>query len=416
MTSPASRTTRGARTEPDRAPAAPTGTSLYVHLPFCAAKCHYCDFFSVPEEGQDVDGSVRAVLVEARERAPDAPRTVFLGGGTPSLLSSGQLALLLDGLDDASGFRASAVEVTAECNPESLDLEKAERLRALGVDRLSIGFQSLDPAVLELFGRVHTVEQSFEAFAAARAAGFERVSVDLIFAVPGQRPAAWTRDLERVLELGPDHVSAYNLTFEEETRFKQWLDSGRLERADEERELELFEATRRTLRKGELEAYEISNFSTTGQQCHHNVNYWHNGDYVGLGPSAASKLGPERFGNPRSIGAWRRDVERGRPATAWSERLGPAQRLGETWWLGLRLAEGLGPVEARARARLDPGDPDGATSVARRLVEVGLLDEVAPDPGTATESRYRLSPRGLPLADAVAREFLAIPSEPTAVP
>jgi oxygen-independent coproporphyrinogen-3 oxidase len=381
------------------------GTPLYVHLPFCAAKCHYCDFFSLPAAGQDVDGTLEAILAEARRRAPAEPRTVYLGGGTPSLLSAEQLTRLLDGLDRLTGFRSSAEEVTAECNPESLDREKAERLVELGVDRLSIGFQALDPELLELFGRVHTVDQSFRAFEAARAAGVRRLSVDLIFAAPGQTLSSWTADLERVLALAPDHLSAYDLAFEERTTFERWLAEGRIQRADEELELELFQATRALLADRGLGAYEVSNFALTGQECRHNLNYWRNGPYAGIGPSAASHLGGRRFGNPRSIGAWRRGVETGRQALAFEERLAPRERLGETWWLGLRLAEGVDPAEARSRAgvTLEEGEDDPALGVADGLVGAGLLERRG--------TRLRLSPRGLLLADAVAAEFLGLAGE-----
>jgi oxygen-independent coproporphyrinogen-3 oxidase len=165
-----------------------------VHLPFCAAKCHYCDFFSLPDAGQDVDGMVTSILAEARQRAPREPRTVFLGGGTPSLLSREQLARLLDGLEECTGFRGAAVEVTAECNPESLDRDKARALLELGVTRLSIGFQSLRDEVLERFGRVHTSADSFRAFEAARSAGAQELSIDLIFAAPGHEPEQWAKD------------------------------------------------------------------------------------------------------------------------------------------------------------------------------------------------------------------------------
>ena len=386
----------------DATPPPEPGTPLYVHLPFCAAKCHYCDFFSLPDEGQDVEGTVLAVLAEGERRAPHRPETVYFGGGTPSLLSPELLTGLLDGLHDATGFRDSAREVTVECNPESLDREKARRLLDLGVTRLSIGFQSLHDDVLELFGRVHDAESSFRAFEAARSAGVRRIGVDMIFAVPGQRPQAWERDLERVLALRPEHLSAYNLTFEEETLFKRWLDQGRLTRQPEEAELEMFLATRRIAEGRGYGSYEISNFALDGEESLHNLRYWHNGTYVGIGPSAVSKVGHRRFGNVRALGPYRRRVERGQPATVWEETLSPLSRLAETWWLGLRLREGLAPAEARRRAGVAAVDlaSDPVLEVARQLDSQGLLERAG--------ERYRLSRRGLPLADAVAREFLIL--------
>jgi oxygen-independent coproporphyrinogen-3 oxidase len=377
------------------------GTPLYVHLPYCVAKCTYCDFFSVtPEEGEAA-AVVDLVLAEAGQRAPRAPRTVFLGGGTPSLLAGDDLGRLLEGLDRLTGFRTSAAEVTLECNPESLDEEKARLLRAHGVDRLSIGFQSLDPAILALFGRVHSPEESFAAFRAARAAGFERVSVDLIYAVPGQTPGGWERDLERVLALGPDHVSAYSLAFEEGTALTRDLERGRVERLPEEVELTFFRSTRARLEAEGFFPYEISNFASNGQRCAHNENYWRNGAYVGLGPAAVSQLGGTRFGNPRSVGAWRTAVAASNFPASWEETLTPSERLAETWWLGLRTAEGVSPGEARHTAGLGPGAPgeeDPCEALARELGSHGLLLRVA--------GRWRLSEAGLPLADAVSARFL----------
>ena len=389
------------------------GTPLYVHLPFCAAKCHYCDFFSVPlERGGppvtaggapnrwDVDGMVEAILAEARTRAPSAPRTVFLGGGTPSLLSVAQLTRLLDGLDELTGWRASATEVSAECNPESLDRDKARALLDLGVPRLSIGFQSLDDATLALFGRVHSVADSFAAYDAARAAGVQHLNIDLIYALPGQTAADWSRDLARVLALGPEHLSAYNLTFEEDTRFKRWLDQGRLTRSPEEVELEMLAATRALTAGAGLAAYEVSNHARAGEECVHNVNYWQNGAYVGLGPGAVSKVGQARAGNPRAIVPYLRRVAATGSALDWHEELAPLARLGETWWLGLRLAAGVAPEDARRVAGLDlmSAEEDPAVAIADEHVALGLLDVV--------EGRYRLTTSGLPVADAVARRFL----------
>lgn len=386
------------------------GTPLYVHLPFCAAKCPYCDFFSVAAEGQDTASVIDLVLREAETWAPEAPRTVFLGGGTPSIHTPEELERLLNGLDDLSGFRAAATEVTAECNPESLDLEKASCLLALGVDRLSIGFQSLRQETLELFGRVHDVDQAFHAFEAARAAGVQRLNVDLIYAAPGQDLASWDTDLRRVLALGPDHLSAYNLTYEEGTLFTRWLAEGRLTEAPEELALELFQHTRRLCAEHGLGAYEISNFSSNGQECRHNLNYWRNGPYAALGPSAVSKIGPTRRGRPRTIPLWRAAVEGRGEAWAFEETLDPLARLGETWWLGLRLATGVDPVRAREAAGWVPPEPgapeDPALATASRLADQGLLTPPT-DPG----GTWSLSETGLPLADAVGREFLVLSSE-----
>lgn len=391
---------RGDSIESD--PRAPEGSPLYVHLPFCAAKCHYCDFFSVPAEGQDRPAMVAAILREAERRAPRLPRTVYLGGGTPSLLSASELRDLLDGLERITGFRGSALEVTAECNPESLDREKARALLGLGVNRLSIGIQSLHDDVLSLFGRVHSAADGLRAFEAARAAGATNVNVDLIYAVPDQDPETWRDDLERVLDLRPDHVSAYNLTFEEETLFRRWLEEGRLAKSPEEVELALFHATREVLAARGFEAYEISNFASAGKRCEHNVNYWRNGPYLGVGPSAVSKVGNVRAGNRKGTSAYVRAVLDAGHAREWDEEPAPAARLAETWWLGLRLREGVDPAEARRAAgyEADPsgtrGDP--ALEVAARMAALALLEEHG--------GRYRLTARGLPLADWVARAFL----------
>jgi len=380
---------------------AAAGVPLYVHLPFCAAKCHYCDFYSVAADGQDLEGLLAAVRSEISGRAPAAPRTVFIGGGTPSLLSVRQLTELLEHLEQRTGFRSSAREVTIECNPESLTRDKARALLDLGVTRFSIGFQSLDDATLELFGRVHSAEQSFRAYDAVRAAGATNVNVDLIYAAPGQTLEDWQRTLERIEALSSDHISAYNLTFEEETPFRRWLEQGRLERQPEDDELAFFHLTRSRLGAAGLGAYEISNFARDGRACEHNVNYWRNGQYVGIGPSAVSKIDATRGGNVKSIGDYKRRIAEHGSAVVWSESPGVLARLGETWWLGLRLAEGIGADEAWRRCGVEPpADEDLGRQTAERLREEGWLD--------LDNGRWRLSARGLPLADAIAREFLRL--------
>ena len=376
---------------------APEGTALYVHLPFCVAKCHYCDFYSVPAQGQDISGVVEAILFEATVRAPRHPATVFVGGGTPSLLDIEQLTRLFDGLQEATAFRETAGEVTIECNPESLDRDKAAAMLDLGVTRSSIGFQSLDRATLKLFGRVHDADQAFRAFEAVRAAGFASVNVDLIYAAPGHEPESWRESLHRVLDLHPEHLSAYNLSFEQETTFARWLAEGRIRSPDEELELELFAITRELTASRGLPPYEISNYARPGHQCLHNVNYWNNGSYVGLGPSAVSHLSGRRAGNAREIDDYLRCCRASGNAEVWTERLGPRAKLGETWWIGLRASRGVDPHHARDVADwIEPADP--AQELADLMVGQGLLER--------RHERYCLSERGLPLTDRISAEFL----------
>jgi oxygen-independent coproporphyrinogen-3 oxidase len=386
----------------------PAGTPVYVHVPFCAAKCHYCDFFSLVGEGHDLARSVAALVAELEQRAPLAPRSVYLGGGTPSYLPVALLRRLLDALDDLTGFRRSASEISVECNPESLDAAKAEALLALGANRLSIGVQSLRAETLALFGRVHDRAAALSAIETARAAGCRNLNVDLIYAVPGQDLAQWLEDLEQVLAHRPEHVSAYSLAFEERTPFSAWLAEGKLERLPEALELEFFWATRERLATHGYEAYEISNFAMSGYECKHNQVYWANQPYAGFGPSAASFDPPVRSANPRALAPWLDAVERGRDACEWREELDPLARLGETWWLGLRTARGVVPAAALAAAVADAAGGAGcglgsdgcdpAEEVARSLADEGFLERAG--------AAWRLSRAGLPLADAIARRFV----------
>ncbi len=384
---------------PTRTPA--PGTPLYVHVPFCVVKCTYCDFFSVASRPEDdFTDDVEALLAEAAARAPREPTSVFLGGGTPSFLPEELLRRLLRGLQEASDFQSSASEVTVECNPESLTLAKARALREEGVTRLSIGLQSLEPRILELFDRPHEPEDAFRAYEAAREAGFEDVNLDVIYGVPGQELATWERDLERLLSVGPDHVSAYSLAFEPGTALTKDLESGRLERLPEEVELAFFEQTRARLEGAGLEAYEVSNFAMKDHRCRHNENYWSNGPYVGLGPGAVSKLGATRFGNPRSVPRWRASIASGAFPASWEETLSPLEELGQTWWLGLRTRDGIEPATARRTAGWS-GEADPMEARARELASLGML--------ARENGRWSLTARGLPLADAVTARFLADP-------
>lgn len=391
-----------------------SGTPLYVHVPFCVHKCPYCDFFSVEGAGQNQDAMVDTLLLEARQKGPRDPKTVFLGGGTPSYLAPETLERLLVGLQEATNYQRSAVEVTVECNPESLTPEKAALMVENGVNRLSIGIQSLHPATLAFFERPHGPEEALRAIETAQAAGLSSFSVDLIHSAPQEDTATFVGNLRQILDLRPPHLSVYGLIYEPGTPLHERLERGEFTPQDEDAELDNLEAVQSALLGAGYDQYEVSNFSTSGHQCRHNINYWRNGEYVGLGPSAVSLVAGRRFGNARSLGRWTQAVREQKSVPNWEETLAPRARLGETWWLGLRMMSGVDPARARATAGwpepatgqpdLTPADPtpdesDPCLAEAEQLVQEGLLERAG--------QRYKLTPKGLPLADHVGRRFLA---------
>ncbi|HUH14136.1 MAG TPA: radical SAM family heme chaperone HemW, partial [Longimicrobiales bacterium] len=348
---------------------------LYLHVPFCLRRCPYCDFAVTVDRRPPVGAWTEAVRAELEALlaghgwgAPLAPRTVYVGGGTPSLLGGeGMVALrrALEGLVDWS----AVAEWTAEANPESFGADVAREWRDAGVDRVSIGAQTFHEPALRWMGRLHGADGPAAAVDAARAAGIEDVSVDLIFALPARLGRDWTDDLERALALEPTHLSLYGLTAEEGTPLGRWVGEGRERLPDEEGyEADYLEAARRLPAAG-LAHYEVSNFARPGFESAHNRAYWRGAAYLGLGPSAHSYLPPTRWWNLRDWRAYASAVAEGRSALAGRERVeGDAARL-EWVWLGLRAAEGL-PADglgeaALARVRawercgwVRPGDPD----------------------------------------------------------
>lgn len=370
--------------------------ALYVHVPFCARRCPYCDFATTPLRREVEARYLEALSREAARRLPASfrARTVFLGGGTPAELTSAGVARLVEALAPWVG---EAREVTLEANPRTLLRRKLEALRAgLGVDRLSLGAQSFQPHLLEALGRFHRPEDVAAAVALAREVGLRSVSVDLIFAVPGQTDDDLARDLEQALALEPDHVSLYGLTLEPGTDFHRRWRAGRLREAPAGRQARLFARARRTLRAAGFEHYEISNFARPGHRCRHNYAYWRNHSYVGLGNGAASHVRGVRATNHRDVAAYAAAVEGGGRAVAEAERLEPAAKVRETAYLALRTSAGI----RRAAFRRDTGE-DAWTFFGdawERLSGLGLVD--------VGEERIRLTGRGVSLADAVAVEVL----------
>lgn len=359
---------------------------LYLHIPFCHRICPYCGFYKHTPGRLANRAFVDAILTEAERRAPAgmAPETVFFGGGTPTLLSPSLLDRLLRGLHDRLDL-SQVREWTIEANPATFDPAKALLMRGLGVDRISLGVQSFQPTILETLGREHSGAEAIAAFRILRQAGFENLSVDLIFSVPGQDLALWQADLDTALSLSPEHLSIYNLTYEEGTDFLSRHQRGELD-ADEDRDADLFEAAIDRLEGSGYGHYEISNYARPGFESLHNQAYWAGADYLGLGPGAVSTLGGERSRTLPDTAAYVRAVEAGLDTRREIELLGEAERRLETFAMRLRTREGV-PLDWIAT-------PDPLES----LTQEGLVEQRGP--------HLVLTRKGKALADPIAAALI----------
>jgi oxygen-independent coproporphyrinogen-3 oxidase len=365
---------------------------VYVHVPWCAHVCGYCDFNTYIPNAGATGGYVEAATAElalARRVLGDATppaQTVFFGGGTPTLLPAADLARVLDAIREHVGL-APGAEVTTEANPESVDPASLAALREAGFTRLSLGMQSAAPGVLATLERRHTPGRAIAAAREARAAGFEHVSVDLIFGTPGETAEDWRRSLEAALEAQPDHVSAYSLIVEPGTRLAARVRRGELPEPDDDVLAERYEAADALLRGAGLQWYEVANWARTeADRCHHNIGYWNGGDWWGVGPGAHSHVGGVRWWNVLHPSRWTAALTDGRsPAAGREQPDGDAARL-ERVMLTVRLADGL------ELATLEPH----ARAAAAQAADDGLLERGALDAGRAV-----LTLRGRLLADRV---------------
>ncbi|BCW98895.1 MAG: coproporphyrinogen III oxidase [Armatimonadota bacterium] len=374
-------------------------SAAYVHIPFCASKCPYCDFNSYAGISHLASRYVGALCRQIQEspQAGDGPlRTVFFGGGTPSLLPAESLVQVLEALRNRFGIAEDA-EVTLEANPESADPEKLARLRQGGFNRLSIGAQDFDDDLLRALGRAHDHRRFLQAFQDARAAGFENISFDLMFALPGQTLDGLRRTLEAAIGLCPEHISAYCLTIEEGTAFHRRRAAGRLDLPDEEAQADMFLLTRSLLEDAGYEHYEISNYALPGRRCRHNEVYWRNEPYRGFGPGAVEFVEGRRVMWERDPAEFIRQVEEsGRAREVFSEMLPAEKAAGESLMLALRTADGANLEELSRRFGLDVENlfqPE-----IERYTAAGLLNR--------SGCRIRLTRSGQLLADEVAAAFL----------
>jgi oxygen-independent coproporphyrinogen-3 oxidase len=358
---------------------------LYVHTPFCAKICPYCAFYVHRGGGaaqREFVAALRSEWRRAREEFPLDLETIYFGGGTPSLLSAELFAELAKELPRGPVPH----EFTLEVNPATVTPKKAAAWRAAGVNRISLGAQSFDGEMLKLLGRQHAPGDIPQTCALLREHGFENINIDLMFALPGQSEAKWEETLRTALACAPKHISAYALTYEEDTPFFEKLQRGEW-RQDEAREIAMFERTREVLGAAGFVDYEISNFAPPGFESRHNLAYWRGADYLGLGPSACSTIGGRRWRNVPDTRAYAERVARGESVRGEMETLDTATRTKERIMFGLRMREGV------LRAEFS-----GAESELGRLAAHGLAFE--------EEGRVRLTPRGQLVADSVAGMFV----------
>lgn len=356
-------------------------TSLYIHIPFCLNKCLYCDFVSYPYNPGDVPGYLDALGAEIKQKArlahhslaehslvkdfakgdgTDGGETlrlesIYIGGGTPTCLGGESLAGIIR-LAGEHFFLQPGAEITVEANPGTINTRKLELLLGDGVNRLSIGLQSCDDDKLKILGRVHNFKEGREAFFRAREAGFQNISIDLMYGIPGQTPGQWRQCLERVLELAPEHISAYGLTLEEGTPLLRMVEDGQLNPCPEDDEAEMFEAAMGLLGEAGYGHYEISNFALPGRECRHNLRYWHNLSYLGAGAAAVSYIGGRRLANEANLLQYTKKVLGGESPVSQVEEADRATTMAETIFLALRLNKGLNPVNFMHRFGQDIND------------------------------------------------------------
>lgn len=377
--------------------------ALYVHWPFCLAKCPYCDFNSHVRTSVDQQAWADALLAdlvhEAKLITPRPLASVFFGGGTPSLMPHALVAQILDEAERLFGF-AEDVEITLEANPSSVEAERFAALASAGVNRVSLGVQALDDLTLRMLGRLHGADEALSALGMAQR-HFPRVSFDLIYARPGQTAEGWRRELERALSFGTEHLSLYQLTIEPGTRFATDVRRGALVPLDDDEAAELFAVTRRVMASAGLPAYEISNHARPGCESRHNLVYWRYGDYLGVGPGAHGRregTATERHRKPENYLA---AVSRQGHGIAAERVLPLAEQAGEALMMGLRLDEGidLAIFETRFGFRADE-------LLNRAKCDFYIAQGLVRRRGT----RLVVTERGMPLLDGLLPELLALES------
>lgn len=368
---------------------------LYIHIPFCVKKCAYCDFLSGPSTPESRSKYVSLLCEEiraAKEKAADYEvSTIFFGGGTPSILEGDQVAQIMDAVKESFSVRNDA-EITLEMNPGTVTEEKLGVYKKAGINRLSIGLQSVHNEELKMLGRIHTYEEFLESYQMARTIGFDNVNVDLISAIPGQNVESWEETLKTVIALEPEHISAYSLIIEPGTLFYEKYDENSDELPSEEEEREIYWRTRQIMEEAGYHRYEISNYAKCGLECEHNKGYWKRTPYLGFGIGAATLFEESRYSNPECVEQWKEAFEQ----KFSGENLTAEERMEEFMFLGLRMMQGISKLEFKAQFQCEIEEIYG--SQIEKLVNLELIEETA--------EQIWLTEKGIDVSNAVFVEFM----------
>lgn len=377
---------------------------LYLHIPFCVRKCNYCDFFSASGTQEEQAAYVSAIIQEIQSYQELSEeyevQTIFLGGGTPSLLTPEQIEQIFNAIYHTFSVNENA-EITMEMNPGTVDIEKLHAMKAAGVNRLSIGLQSAQDEELKMLGRIHTYEEFLETWKLTEKAGFENRNIDLMSALPGQTIESYEDTLSKVLALEPEHVSAYSLILEEGTVFYDWYEKGKLDRGawklpSEEEEYAMGELTIQRLAEAGMHRYEISNYAKPGKECRHNLGYWDRTEYLGIGAGSSSLIKGERFDHIRDRKAYIEKIRNGESILIDREILSVESQMEEFMYLGLRKVKGVSRTDFQNYFGKNVNDVYG--KVLDKLEEEKLLEY--------EDDRIRLTHRGMDVSNCVLAEFL----------
>jgi oxygen-independent coproporphyrinogen-3 oxidase len=353
--------------------------AVYIHIPFCLKKCFYCDFYSIRYEEGRARAFALALLKEIQSFKNIKAKTLYLGGGTPSSLPIPLLKEIISTAKESFSLHPNA-EISLEANPETLDEEKLGALRELGVNRISIGVQSFDDELLRFLGRIHNADRARKAIEMAKEVGFENINIDLLFAIPGQTIQNWQETLEEALSFKPTHLSCYSLTIEEGTKLFREFKAGNISPVDDEISAQMFELADEILTSKGYIHYEISNYSLPGFECQHNLSYWRDEPYLGLGPSAVSFLPPYRLRNP-SLSDYLKGKEK-----ILEEIVDEEEREKERIILALRLREGVEKERLKKEEKVD------------ELIKEGFMEE--------ENGRIRLTLRGMLVYNSIVADLL----------